>query len=76
MVSTTKKVDMELDELTDNVWTTGTYQDTLAKYNASDMKDFPPAHAVDILSIATQSDPIPMKDVSNDLLDHMEGIYL
>ena len=40
------------------------------------MKEYPSIHAVDILSIATQSDPIPMKDVSDDLLDHMEGIYL
>ena len=58
MVILTKKVDMELDELTDNDWTAGTYQDILTKYTASDIKDFPPAHAVDILSIATQSDPI------------------
>ena len=70
----TKKVGMGLDELTDNDWTTGTYQDILAKCNAGDVKDFPPAHAVDILSIATQSDPVPMKDVSNDFMEHMEGI--
>ena len=76
MVILTKKVDMELDELTDNDWTTGTYQDILAKYNASDIKDFPPAHAVDILSIATQSDPIPMKDVSNEFMEEREGVYL
>ena len=76
MVILTKKVNVALDELTDDDWTTGTYQNILAKYNASDIKDFPPAHAVDILSIATQSDPIPMKDVSDDFLDHMEGIYL
>ena len=40
------------------------------------MKDFPPAHAIDILSIATQSDPIPMKDFSDDFMDHMGGGYL
>ena len=76
MVIITKKVDMELDELTDNDWTTGSYQDILNKYNANDVKEFPPAHAVDILSIATQSDPIPMQDVSDDFLDHMGGKYL
>ena len=62
--------------MTDNDWTTGTYQDIVAKYNANAKKDFPPAHAVDILSIATQSDPIPMKDVSENFMDHLEGRYL
>ena len=76
MVIMTKKVDMELDELTHSDWTAGSYQDILNKYNANEVKEFPPAHAVDILSIATQSDPIPMKDVSDDFLDHMEGKYL
>ena len=71
-----KKVDLELDELTDKDWTTGSYQYILNKYNASDVKEYPSIHAVDILSIATQSDPIPMKDVSNDFLEHLEGIYL
>ena len=67
---------MELDELTDNGWTTGACQDILSKCSASDIKDFPAAHAVDILSIATQSDPIPMKDVSNEFMEEMEGVYL
>ena len=40
MVALTTKVDMELDELTDNDWTTGTYQDILPNYSASDIKDF------------------------------------
>ena len=63
MVILTKKVDVALDEMTDNDWTTGTYQNILANYNASEVKDFPTVHAVDILSIATQCDPVPMKDV-------------
>ena len=64
----TKQVHMELDELTDNDWTTGPYQDIVNKYNANDVKEYPLAHAVDILSIATQSDPTPMKDVSDVFL--------
>ena len=72
----TKKVDMELDELTDNDWKTSTYQDTLSEYNASEIKEFLAAHAVDILSIATQSDPIPMEVVSNEFMEEMEGVYL
>ena len=37
---------------------------------------FSTAHAVDLLSIATQSDPQPLKDVPLDLLDQYKGIYL
>ena len=76
MVILTKKVDVALDEMTENDWTTGTYQNILAKYNASDVKDFPPAHAVDILSIATQNDPVPMKDAPINFTEAQPGSYL
>ena len=68
-----KKVDIELDELQENDWTSGSYQDILSEYNANETKEniFP-----DILSIANQSDPIPMKDVSDDFMDQMGGRYL
>ena len=73
MVILTKKIDVALEDMTDNDWTTGTYQDTLAKYNASNIKYFPIVHAVDLLSIATQSNPIPMKDVPLNSLKHCRG---
>ena len=31
---------------------------------------------MDLLSIATQSDPIPLKDVPENLLDQYDGVYL
>ena len=42
MVIIEKKVDIELDELKENGWTTGSYQDILNKYNAENMKEYPP----------------------------------
>ena len=33
-------------------------------------------HPVDMLSIATKQDPIPLKDVPENLLDQFEGVYL
>ena len=75
MVIRTKKVNVALEDMTDNDWTTGTYQDILAKYNASNIKDFPIVHAVDLLSIATQSNPIPMKDVPVNFTEALPGIY-
>ena len=57
------------EDMKDSDWTAGTYEEVLAKYNASNMDDFPTAHAVDLLSIATQSDPQPMKDVPSNLLE-------
>ena len=64
------------EDMKDSDWTAGTYEEILAKYNAGNIDDFPTAHAVDLLSIATQSDPQPMKDVPLDLLDQHQGIYL
>ena len=75
MVILTKKIDVALEDITDNDWTTGTYQDILLKYNASKIKDFPTAHAVDLLSIATQNNPIPLKDVPLNLTEALPGIY-
>ena len=67
------RVDIEIDDLTDDDWTTGSYQYILNKYNAESIKDYPPIHAVDTLSIATQSDPKPLKDVSENLMDELGG---
>ena len=33
-------------------------------------------HPVDMLSIATKQDPLPLKDVPDNLLDQYEGAYL
>ena len=66
----------EVKDMENDDWTAGTYEEILKKYDAECVEDFPPVHPVDMLSIATQSDPIPMKDVSEDLLEQYEGAYL
>ena len=68
------KIDVALEDMTDNDWTTGTYQDILLKYNASKIEDFATGHAVDLLSIATQNNPIPLKDVPLNLTAALPGI--
>ena len=75
MVIITRKQDVSLEDMTENDWTAGTYQEVLAKYNASSIDDFPTAHAVDLLSIATQSDPQPLKDVPSNLTEGHPGVY-
>ena len=75
MVILTKKTDVMLEDVTDDDWATGTYHDILAKYNASRIEYFPTAHAVDLLSIATQSNPIPLKDVPLNYIEALPGIY-
>ena len=57
-------------------WSAGTYEEILKKYDAEKIGDYPPVHPVDMLSIATKKDPIPLKDVPEDLLDQYEGVYL
>ena len=66
----------DVKDMDNDDWTAGTYEEILKKYDAESVEDFPPVHPVDMLSIATQSDPIPMKDVSEDLLEQYEGVYL
>ena len=48
----------------------------LDKYHHEDVKDYPPIHPVDILSIATRSNPVPLKDVDDKLLKKFDGRYL
>ena len=63
-----------LEDMKDSDWIVGTYEEASAKYNAGSIDDFPSAHAVDLLSIATQSDPRPMKDVQSNLLEVGTGV--
>ena len=65
-----------LEDMTDSEWIAGTYEEVLIKYNASSIDDFPTVHAVDLLSIATQSDPQPLKDVPSNLTEGPKGVYL
>ena len=60
----------------ENDWSAGTYEEILKKYDAEKIDDYPPVHPVDMLSIATKKDPIPLKDVPENLLDQYEGVYL
>ena len=76
MVIITRSKDVKLENMGDNDWSAGTYEEILNKYDAEEIEDFPPVHPVDLLSIATQSDPIPLKDVSENLLDQYDGAYL
>ena len=64
------------EDMKDSDWTAGTYEEVLTKYNASSIGDFPTVHAVDLLSIATKSDPQPMKDVPPNLIIGEPGVYL
>ena len=45
-------------------WDTGLVEDILKKYHHERVSDYPPMHPVDILSIATKRDPIPVKDLT------------
>ena len=66
----------DVKDMGNDDWSAGTYKEILKKYDAESVDDFPLVHPVDMLSIATQKDPIPLKDVPEDLLDQYEGAYL
>ena len=53
-------------DITHNDWVAGTYKEILDKYHHENVKDYPPIHPVDILSIATKSSPVPLKDVDDN----------
>ena len=76
MVIITRSKDVKPEAMGDDDWSAGTYEEILNKYDAEKIEDYPPVHAVDLLSIATQSDPIPLKDVPENLLDQYDGVYL
>jgi len=76
MVIITRSKDVKPEDMGDDDWSAGTYEEILNKYDAEKIEDYPPVHAVDLLSIATQSDPVPLKDVSENLLDQYDGVYL
>ena len=61
--------------ITDTDWVAGTYKEILEKYNHEDVKEYPPIHPVDLLAIATKSDPVPLKDVDENSLDKFHGRY-
>ena len=66
----------DVKDMGNDDWTAGTYEEILKKYNAETVEEFPPVHPVDMLSIATKSNPIPMKEVPEDLFDNYGGVYL
>ena len=47
-----------------------------SKRHDDDFQNLPRIHPVDLVCIGTKSDPIPLKDVSDNLLDSIKGRYL
>ena len=76
MVIIKRSSEVRPEDMQEFDWSAGTYEEILSKYDAESIDDYPPVHAVDLLSIATKSDPVPMKDVPEDLLDRYRGVYL
>ena len=76
MVIIAKKEGITKEDMHEDDWTSGNYVEISQKYDKPDFKDLPNIHAVDILSISTKSDPIPLKDVDDNLLEGLTGTYL
>ena len=66
----------DVKDMGNDDWSAGTYAEILKKYDAERIEEYPRVHPVDMLSIATKQDPIPLKDVPENLLDQFEGAYL
>ena len=66
----------DVKDMGNDDWSAGTYAEILKKYDAERIEEYPRVHPVDMLSIATKQDPIPLKDVPENLLDQFEGVYL
>ena len=80
MVIITKKVSVfnqDPDEMNDDDdWVLGSYAQTREMYDKEFTTNFPRILPADLICIGTKSDPIPLKDVSDNFLDEFKGKYL
>ena len=54
-------------------WQFGSYEDT--EFRLRENLKIKGIHAVDVVSIGTKNDPIPLKDVDDELISGLEGKY-
>ena len=80
MVTITKKVSVfnqDPEEMNDDdAWVLGSYAQTREMYDKEFTPNFPRILPVDLICIGIKSDPIPLKDVSDNFLDGFKRRYL
>ena len=69
------KYNEDPDHLGNDDWQLGTYDQIALRLN-DDFKKVKQIHPVDVVSIGTKSDPIPLKDVDDKYLSEIFGRYL
>ena len=60
----------------DDDWEVEAYADICERYDKDFGTTYPNIYPADLISIGTKSDPLPLKDVSDNFLNEFDGMYL